>query len=202
MLRQQIRCVTPAAMTLPHVLTQSEVADFLGVGTPAVATWAQDGALPVCAQSESGELLFYRWRVERDGPKLAAGERVNLVRRGKRRDPVMLHEGRRLACGCLLDGDPPRPVWLCPDARQAQSLVQFVETLAKAAPDEPVLARMARAVADVLANHLTPPNEPLPAQETARRDAPVSSTGAVSPQPARPKNARKNSSGKPGREAA
>src|SRR5262249_35750284 len=111
-------------MTVPQILTLGEVADFVGVGTPAVSTWAQNGLLPACARSEGGELLFYRWRVERDGPKLAASEAVRFREAKNRRGPRMLHDGTRLPCGCVLVGvgeASGQPVWLCSDARALQS---------------------------------------------------------------------------------
>src|SRR5947208_7375480 len=119
-------------MNVPQILTLSEVADFLGVGTPAVATWARDGILPICARSEGGELLFYRWRVERDGPKLAASEVVRFGKASGRRGVAMLHGGRQLPCGCVLVGDGDaigQPVWLCPDVRALQAVGRLAATL-------------------------------------------------------------------------
>jgi hypothetical protein len=144
---------------LPHILTLSEVADFLGVDTHVVARWAHDELLQVCARSESGELLFYRWRVERDGPKLAANEHVRIVKgRNKRR--VILHDGHQLACGCVLAGDDGDrwPAWLCPAARMLQFTQQLTAVMAAAFPDDPVLAGITRAAVAALANHLTPAN--------------------------------------------
>src|SRR5207248_1842385 len=92
-------------MNVPQILTLTEVADFLGVGGAAVAAWARDGLMPVCARSEGGELLFYRWRVERDGPKLAASEVVRFGKASGRRGVAMLNGGRQLPCGCVLAGD-------------------------------------------------------------------------------------------------
>src|SRR5260221_8357500 len=114
-------------MTVPQILTLGEVADLLGVGTPAVSTWAQ-GLLPACARSESGELLFYRWRVERDGPKLAASEEVRFRKVKNGRGPEMLLDGWQLSCGCVFvrAGEASgQPIWLCSDARA----VQFVARL-------------------------------------------------------------------------
>jgi hypothetical protein len=165
-------------MSLPHILTLSEVADFLGVGTPAVAGWAQDGELPVCARSESGELLFYRWRVERDGPKLAAGELVRIVktRRGRR---SLLHDGHQLTCGCVLrsEGDAAAAAaWLCPMARMLQFVEQLVTMLSAAAPDDPLFGRLACVAADALADHLAP--------REVRLSDPDSSTPRDTPAPA------------------
>lgn len=163
-------------MTLPHILTLTEAADFLGVASSDVAEWAMDGHLPVCARSESGELLFYRWRVERDGPKLAAGERVRIVKPRKRaraerhvtagsgapRDRrVVLHDGHRLACGCVLAGNAAdrQPAWLCPTARTLQTVEKMMEMLAAAAPPENLLFdSLAQIAGTALAKHFTQPN--------------------------------------------
>ena len=142
---------------MPQILTLDEAAEFLGVGTPAVAAWAQDGHLPACARSESGELLFYRWRVERDGPKLAATEAVRFRQANSRRKSVMLHDGRRLPCGCVLvdTGEASgEPVWLCPDARALQSVERLTAAFAAATPDDLFFRRLARVTADALARHL------------------------------------------------
>jgi len=146
-------------MTVPQILTLGEVADFLGVGTPAVAAWARDGLLPACARSESGELLFYRWRVERDGPKFAAGEVVRFRQVNKRRGPEMLHDGRRLPCGCVFvsDGEASgQPIWLCPDARALQSVEQLTLAFATAAPGDPFFGRLSRVIAAALTRHFLP----------------------------------------------
>jgi hypothetical protein len=144
-------------MTVPQILTLNEAAGFLGVASAAVASWAQDGLLPVCARSEDGELLFYRWRVERDGPRLAANEAVRFQRARRGREPTILHDGRRLPCGCVLVGDGEatgQAVWLCPDARALQSVERLTAALAAAAPDDLFIRRLARVTADALARHL------------------------------------------------
>jgi hypothetical protein len=144
-------------MTVPQILTLGEVAEFLGVGTPAVASWAREG-LPACARSEGGELLFYRWRVERDGLKLAASEVVRFRKANSRRD-VILHDGRRLPCGCVLiaDGDGiGQPAWLCPDARALQSIERLTAAVAAAVPDDLFFCRLSRVTADALTLHLAP----------------------------------------------
>ena len=146
-------------MNVPQILTLDETADFLGVGTPAVAAWARDGHLPACARSESGELLFYRWRVERDGPKLAADEAVRFRQANGRRDLDMFHDGHRLPCGCVLVGTGEasgEPVWLCPDARALQSVERLTAAFVTAAPDDLFICRLARVTADALARHLAP----------------------------------------------
>lgn len=166
-------------MTLPLILTLTEAADFLGVATSDVAEWAMDDLLPVCARSESGELLFYRWRVERDGSKLAAGERVRVVKpRNDRRNEqfgkagdatgkkparsdrrVLLHDGHQMPCGCVLAADL-RPAWLCPAARMLQTVQQMTELMAAAAPDKLFVAEVATAAAHAFANHHATANTP------------------------------------------
>jgi hypothetical protein len=146
-------------MTVPQILTLDEVADFLGVGTPAVSTWAQNGLLPACARSESGDLLFYRWRVERDGPRLAASEVVRFREAKNRRGPEMLHDGSRLSCGCVLVGvgeASGEPIWLCPEARALQSVARLTAAVASAAPEDDLLCRLASGTAEALALHLVP----------------------------------------------
>jgi hypothetical protein len=146
-------------MNTPQILTLNEAADFLGVGSAAVAQWARDGLLPACARSEGGELLFYRWRVQRDGPKLAASEVVRFRTTNSRRDLAILHDGRRVSCGCTLVGNGEaagQPIWLCPDARALQSVARLTAGFAAAAPDDPFFCRLARATADALARHFGP----------------------------------------------
>lgn len=154
-------------MNLPQILTLSEVADFLGVGCTAVTTWARDGLLPVCARSEGGELLFYRWRVERDGPKLASSEAVRFWKPAGRRNARMLHDGHQLPCGCVLVGagnEFGQPVWLCSGVRVLDSVHRLAAAFAAAAPDDPFFQRLSRVTADALARHfeaggrVTPPD--------------------------------------------
>jgi len=144
-------------MNLPQILTLSEVAEFLGVGCTAVTAWARDGVLPVCARSEGGELLFYRWRVERDGPKLAASEAVRFRKQARRQNTTMLHDGRQLPCGCVLVGAGNafgQPAWLCPSVRVLESVYRLAAAFAAAAPDDPFFQRLSRVTADALARHL------------------------------------------------
>ena len=141
---------------MPQILTLNEVADFLSVGTPAVAAWARDGLLPACARSESGELLFYRWRVERDGPALAASELVRFRTTNSRQTSAMLHEGRRLSCGCILEQTSSQPVWLCFGARELRSVARLTAAFASAAPNDPFLRRLASGTAAAFERHLAP----------------------------------------------
>jgi hypothetical protein len=83
-------------------------------------------------------LLFYRWRVERDGPQLAASEVVRFRTAKGGRDLEILHDGRRLPCGCVLveEGNAiGQPAWLCPDARGLQAVERLTAAFAAAAPD-------------------------------------------------------------------
>lgn len=144
-------------MSTPQILTLNEVADFLGVAAAAVAAWAQEGLLPVCARSEGGELLFYRWRVKRDGPKLAAGEVVRFRQAKRGQALVMLHEGRRLPCGCVLvdrEDAIGQPAWLCPEARTLQAIDRLVAAFVTAMPDDPFICRLALVTAEALVRHL------------------------------------------------
>ena len=59
-------------MDFPQLLTESEAEDWLGVPIETVALWAREGKLLAAARTEGGQLLFYRWRIERDGAALAA----------------------------------------------------------------------------------------------------------------------------------
>jgi hypothetical protein len=159
--------------TLPEVLTAGEVADYLAVPTSTVASWAQDGSLPVRARSEGGELLFYRWRVERDGGKLASGEPLRIVKR-RGAASVLLHDGRKLRCGCIVSGnveriDPRQASWFCPNARMLETVQLLTGLMAAAAPDNLLAGQLARAAADALADHLTPANAAPAPGTTGRR---------------------------------
>jgi hypothetical protein len=143
-------------MDTPQILTLNEVADFLGVGAAAVAAWARDGILPACARSEGGELLFYRWRVERDGPKFAANELVRFRKASSRRSVTVLHDGRRLPCGCVLadhEDGTEQPVWLCPDVRVLQAVDRLAAAFVAAAPNDPFFRHLARVTAEALKRH-------------------------------------------------
>jgi hypothetical protein len=146
---------------VPQILTLNEVADFLGVGTPAVAAWARDGLLPACARSESGELLFYRWRVERQGPTLAASELVRFSTTNRQQAEAMLHDGRRLSCGCVLEPISDQPGWLCFKARELQSVARLTSAVASAAPGDALLRRLASGTAKAFEQHLASAKPPL-----------------------------------------
>ena len=187
--------------TLPQVLTATEVADYLGVPTSTVASWAQDGSLPVCGRSEGGELLFYRWRVERDGGKLASGEPLRIVKRRDGRH-VLLHDGHKSPCGCIVSGDvddridPRQASWLCPNARMLQTVQQLTGLMAAAAPDNLFAGQLACAAANALADHLSLTNAAPAAQRKEQREAPEgSSSGAAD-------RRRKRAKAEPGKEAA
>jgi excisionase family DNA binding protein len=59
-------------MDFPLLVTESEAAELLGVPVETIALWAREGKLLAAARTEGGQLVFYRWRVDRDGAALAA----------------------------------------------------------------------------------------------------------------------------------
>ncbi len=58
-------------MHFPLLVTETEAAEILGVPVEMVALWAREGKLIAAARTEGGQLAFYRWRIERDGVRLA-----------------------------------------------------------------------------------------------------------------------------------
>lgn len=144
----------------PSLMTLREAADFLGVPIEAVALWAREGRLLAAARNETGELLFYRWRVERDGWKLAMEEPVRLApRRGKWIG--FLIDPRTLPCGCCFAGATGeaarQSVWLCPDARSLQSAAGLTAAFAAVAPHDPFFRHLRNVTREALARHLGDP---------------------------------------------
>jgi hypothetical protein len=152
---------------IPEIVTAGEAADLLGASAGQVEQWAMDGLLSACARSESGQLLFYRWRVEKLGPKLAAGElaRFKKDRRRTRHGHGMFHDCRRLPCGCAIasergdqDGESAnQPVWLCADARALQSAERLAAAFAMAAPGAPFFRRLADVTREAFERHIADP---------------------------------------------
>lgn len=146
---------------VPALMTLDEAADHLGAVPAQVLVWAAEGRLPVAARSEGGQLLFYRWRVEREGPALVADELVRF-KKGGRRGHAMFHDARRHPCGCAFAG--PRgdqdgraagePIWLCADARALQSAMRLTAAFVAAAPADPFFRRLAEVTREALARHL------------------------------------------------
>ena len=94
-------------MEFPQLVTESEAADLLSVPVETIALWAREGKLLAAARTEGGQLLFYRWRVERDGVALAVFAPIRTAVRGKR---GFCPAAPTLACGCRL---MPAPGRLC-----------------------------------------------------------------------------------------
>ena len=139
-------------MDFPQLLTESEAADWLGVPIETVALWAREGKLLAAARTEGGQLLFYRWRVERDGAALAAFAPIQTGHsRGKRASSPAAHE---LACGCRLT---PAPGRLCRTGAALLATAALAEGFAAAAPEDKLLDRIASLCRDALSRHLAGP---------------------------------------------
>ena len=139
-------------MEFPQLLTEAEAADWLGVPIEAVALWARDGKLLAAARTEGGQLLFYRWRVERDGTALAAFAPIRTAQgRGNRTPSTTAHE---LVCGCRLS---PAPGRLCRTGAALLATAALAEDFATSAPEDKLLDRIASLCRDALSRHLTGP---------------------------------------------
>jgi hypothetical protein len=139
-------------MECPQLLTEAEVADWLGVPVEAVALWARDGRLLAAARTEGGQLLFYRWRVERDGAALAAFAPVQT--RQSRSKLNSSPAARQLACGCKLIPPPGR---LCRTGAALLATAALAEDFAASAPADEFLDRIASLCRDALVRHLAGP---------------------------------------------
>lgn len=140
-------------MECPQLLTEAEAADWLGVPVEAVALWARDGRLLAAARTEGGQLLFYRWRVERDGAALAAFAPIQT--RHRRGDPTSGPAAHQLACGCKLI---PAPGRLCCTGAALLATAALAEGFAASAPADELLDRIASLCRDALARHLAGPS--------------------------------------------
>jgi hypothetical protein len=138
-------------MNFPQLLTEAEAADWLGVPIEAVALWARDGKLLAAARTEGGQLLFYRWRVERDGTALAAFAPIQMAQGRGKRTPGAAH---KLDCGCRLS---PAPGRLCRTGAALLATASLAEDFATSAPDDKLLDRIASLCRDALSRHLTGP---------------------------------------------
>jgi hypothetical protein len=139
-------------MDFPQLLTEAEAADWLGVPIETVALWARDGKLLAAARTEGGQLLFYRWRVERDGAALTAFAPIQMAQgRVKRTPSAAAHE---LVCGCRLS---PAPGRLCRIGAALLATAALAEDFATAAPEDKLLERIASLCRDALSRHLTGP---------------------------------------------
>ena len=139
-------------MECPQLLTEAEVANWLGVPVEVVALWAREGKLLAAARTEDGQLLFYRWRVERDGAALAAFAPIQTRHRsGNRASSPAVH---KLACGCKLTPPPGR---LCRTGAALLATAALAEGFAASAPADELLDRIASLCRDALARHLADP---------------------------------------------
>jgi hypothetical protein len=135
----------------PQLLTEAEAAEFLGVPVEVIALWAREGKLPAAARTEGGQLLFYRWRVERDGAALAA---FAPIRTKARSMPQPRPAGSALVCGCRLTPPPGR---LCRIGAGLLASASLAESLVVGAPGDPLLTKLADLCRDALTRHLTGP---------------------------------------------
>jgi hypothetical protein len=147
----------------PALMTPPEIAENLDVGEEEVALWFRHGQLVADARNESGQPLAYRWRVKRDGPGLAAGERVRISRRSrlpsrKLRAEILI-DPPALPCGCSIDPDIGRPFFLCADARALQSAERLAAAFAMAAPDDPFFRRLAAVTREAFERHIADPGQ-------------------------------------------
>jgi hypothetical protein len=152
-------------MDFPQLLTEAEAAEWLEVPIEAVAMWARDGKLLAAARTEGGQLLFYRWRIERDGSALAAFAPTQVAQgRGKRTPSAAAQE---LVCGCRLS---PAPGRLCRTGAALLAAAALAEDFATSAPEDKLLDRIASLCRDALSRHLT---RPLPKRQSPALPADV-----------------------------
>jgi len=133
----------------PQLLTETEAAKWLGVPIETVALWAREGKLLAAARTEGGQLLFYRWRVERDGAALAAFAPIRMT--AARARPASNSADWELACGCRL---VPAPGRLCRIGASLLAAAALAEDFATSAPDDKFLGRIASLCRDALSRHL------------------------------------------------
>jgi hypothetical protein len=163
----------------PAVMTPDEVAEFAQVGEEEVALWYRNGELVADYRTFDGRPVAYRWRVERDVPRLAAGEQVRIVRkpRGARRRAALLINPRSMSCGCAFPSradaaemDPESPILLCRDARALEAAARLASMLAVNAPGDAFFARLAAVTRNALDRHLADTQaEPVPAKPPRHR---------------------------------
>lgn len=144
----------------PLLMTAAEAADYLAVPIEAVALWLRDGRLLVAARGENGVPLIYRWRVERDGPRLAAQEPVRFAKDplvGQKRRTLLI-DPPALECGCSFaspEGALARqPIFLCRTARALEASARLAQAFVTVAPHDPFFERLAAVTADALSAHL------------------------------------------------
>jgi len=136
-------------------MTEGEAADFLGVPVEAIALWAREGQLPVAARSEGGQLLFYRWLIERDGAALAAFAPIHSpIGEGRARQQPTKSEYWTLDCCCRL---VPAPGRLCRTGAALLAAAALAEDIAANASGDPFLCKLAGLCRDALARHLAGP---------------------------------------------
>jgi hypothetical protein len=141
----------------PQLMTQQEVADYLGAPIEDVLDWAREGKLLVAAWAETGGLLFYKWRVDRDGKALTAQlsyphfrPKGTVPSRALRRMPP---DARTLPCGCV-QTPTGHTLFLCRDARSLENSVRLTEALAMAALNDPFFHKLAAAARGAFERHV------------------------------------------------
>jgi hypothetical protein len=145
----------------PLLMTAAEAADYLAVPVETVALWLRNAKLLAAARGENGVPLIYRWRVERDGPRLAAEEPVRVAKNPRGHisagRKTLLIDPRALACGCSVaasDGAvAPRPIFLCTTARALEASTRLARAFLAVAPHDPFFERLAAVTEDALAAH-------------------------------------------------
>jgi hypothetical protein len=148
---------------LPRVATASEVAAAFGVTPSHVAQWAADLRLPACARSECGELLFYRWRVLRDGPRLAAEEPIRVMlknpKRSLRNRETLLINPPSRPCGCSLDPATGRAFLICGEAYGLDLARRLTAAFNAAAPADPFFRHLAEVTREAFERHIADPGQ-------------------------------------------
>jgi hypothetical protein len=107
-------------------------------------------------------LLFYRWRVLRDGPRLAAEEPIRVLRKPKRslrnREALLINPPSR-PCGCSLDPATGRAFIICGEAQGLDLARRLTAAFTAAAPADPFFRRLADVTREAFERHIADPGQ-------------------------------------------